>query len=312
MEAQSHPMIRPAALKTEAHLRSNVRDTALIFEGGGMRASYTAGILVNLLEQGIYFDYVAGISAGASHSANYLSRDPERARRAFIDLVEDPEFGGWKYFFKGQGFFRSDYIYERTPLAEGTMPFDFETFRRNPARLRIGAFDQNTGDFVVFRNEDIHRIEDLMKAVRASSSMPIFMPPTPFGEQMLIDGGLGPGGGIALEIARQDGMKRFFVVLSRERGYRKKPPRFKGFIKAYYRKAPLVVEAMYTRYQRYNETLETLEQLEREGAAYLVYPDLMPVSNREIDRDKLVGSYLLGYGQGRRDLGAWKAFLGLE
>jgi predicted patatin/cPLA2 family phospholipase len=29
---------------------NNIQDTALIFEGGGMRASYTAGFLNNLLE----------------------------------------------------------------------------------------------------------------------------------------------------------------------------------------------------------------------------------------------------------------------
>ncbi|MDD3931624.1 MAG: patatin-like phospholipase family protein, partial [Eubacteriales bacterium] len=54
-------------------LTNNIHDVALIFEGGGMRASYTAGIVKTLLENELYFDYVAGISAGASHCVNYLS-----------------------------------------------------------------------------------------------------------------------------------------------------------------------------------------------------------------------------------------------
>lgn len=58
------------------HLHSNVLHTALIFEGGGMRASYTAAVAVALLEAGIHIDWVAGISAGASNTANYISRDP--------------------------------------------------------------------------------------------------------------------------------------------------------------------------------------------------------------------------------------------
>ncbi len=57
-------------------MQNNIFDTALIFEGGGMRASYTAGVVNTLLENELYFDFVAGISAGASHSVNYLSRDP--------------------------------------------------------------------------------------------------------------------------------------------------------------------------------------------------------------------------------------------
>lgn len=290
-------------------LVSNIIDTALIFEGGGMRASYTAGFLVNLLENHIYFDYVAGISAGASHSVNYLSRDIERAKRSFVDLVLDPEFGGWKSFFRGDGYFRSDYIYEQTPFKGGTLPFDFETFQKNTARLRIGAFDRDTGEFVVFKKEDIHEIQDLMKIVRASSSMPIFMPPTRFGGQVLVDGGIGPGGGIALDIAKKDGFKKFFVILTREKGYSKKPPKFGGLIKSYYRRYPLVVEAMYQRYETYNKTLEELKQLESEGKAFLVYPDQMPISNRETDYNKLAASYLLGYAQGKRDVGDWKNWL---
>jgi len=290
-------------------LESNIKDTALIFEGGGMRASYTAGFLVNLLEHKLYFDYVAGISAGASHSVNYLSRDIERAKRSFVDLVRDPEFGGWKSFFKGEGYFRSDYIYEQTPVQGGTLPFDFETFQRNSARLRIGAFDRDSGEFVVFKKEDIHEISDLMKIVRASSSMPIFMPPTRFGGQVLVDGGIGPGGGIALDIAKQDGFKKFFVILTREKGYSKKPPKFGGLIKSYYRRYPLVVEAMLERYATYNRTLEELKELESEGKALLVYPDQMPISNRETDYDKLAASYLLGYAQGKRDVEKWERWL---
>ena len=34
-----------------------------------MRASYTAGFVTMLLEQQLYFDYVAGISAGSSHAS---------------------------------------------------------------------------------------------------------------------------------------------------------------------------------------------------------------------------------------------------
>ncbi|MEA4900935.1 patatin family protein [Desulfitobacterium sp.] len=289
---------------------NNIKDTALIFEGGGMRASYTAGILNNLLENEIYFDYVAGISAGSSHCVNYLSRDTERAKRSFVDLVLEPNFGGWKFFFKGEGFFNSRYIYEETSYPDAALPFDYQTFINNPAQLRIGTFERDSGEIKYYTKEDIHDIKDIMKIVRSSSSMPIFMPPTHYGEHYYIDGGL--GGGIALDIAKRDKMQKFFVILTREKGYRKRPLKFKGAIKAYYRKYPLVAEAMINRYVKYNQTLEELEQLEREGKAFLVYPDIMPVSNREINFNKLSESYKLGYAQGRRDLQRWKEFLAIE
>lgn len=288
-------------------IANNIHDTALIFEGGGMRASYTAGILNNLLENEIYFDYVAGISAGSSHSVNYLSRDIERAKRSFVDLVMDPQFGGWRSFFTGEGYFRAQYIYEETPYPDASLPFDFETFMANPAKLRIGTFERDSGEIVYYTKEDIHDITDLMKIVRASSSMPIFMPPTYYDGHYYVDGGL--GGGIAYDIAKKDGMQKFFVVLSRQKGYRKQPVKYKGAIKAYYRKFPIVTEALLNRHVIYNRTLDELEELESEGKACLVYPEIMPVSNREVNYHKLAESYRLGYQQGRRDFSKWLEFL---
>ncbi|MEL1135033.1 patatin family protein [Desulfitobacterium sp. THU1] len=288
-------------------ITNNIKDTALIFEGGGMRASYTAGFLNTLIESELFFDYVAGISAGSSHCVNYLSRDTERAKRSFVDIVLDPKFGGWRSFFQGEGFFRSQYIYEETHYSEALLPLDFSAFMGNPAQLRIGVFERDRGELKYYTKEDIHDVKDLVKIVRSSSSMPIFMPPTYYDGHYYVDGGL--GGGIALDIAKKDGLKKFFVVLTRKKGYRKSPAQFKGFIKAYYRRYPNVVEAMLKRHIIYNQTLEELEQLEREGKAFLVYPEEMPVSNREINFSKLSESYRLGYEQGQRDVSKWKEFL---
>jgi predicted patatin/cPLA2 family phospholipase len=288
-------------------ITNNIHDTALIFEGGGMRASYTAGFLNNLLENQIYFDYVAGISAGSSHSVNYLSRDINRSERSFVDLVLDPNFGSWKSFFRGEGFFRAHYIYEETPYPDASLPFDIDTFMANPARLRIGAFERDSGEVVYYSKEDIRDLQDLMKIVRSSSSMPIFMPPTFYNDHYYVDGGL--GGGIALDIAKKDGMKKFFVVLTREKGYRKTPVKYTRAIRAYYRKYPAVTEALLNRHKIYNEILDELEQLASEGKAYLVYPDTMPVSSREVNYHKLRESYRLGYEQGKRDLPKWEKFL---
>lgn len=294
-------------MKNEAMVTNNIKNTALIFEGGGMRASYTAGFATTLLENGLYFDYVTGISAGSSHTVNYLSRDIERTKKSFVDTVLDPKFGGWKYFFKGEGFFRAEYIYEQTPYPDAALPFDYETFRKNTAKLRIGAFNCEQGHMEYFSKDDMKEMLDVLKIVRASSSMPFFMPPTIYNGQMYVDGGI--SGGIPLDIAKHDGYDKFFVVLTRERGYRKKPIKFQGLIKAYYRKYPKVVEAMLTRHIEYNRTLEELEQLERENKAYLVYPNTMPISNKETNHKRLADCYEMGYHQGQMELSLWREFL---
>ena len=48
----------------QASLTINQPDVALIFEGGGMRNSYTAPVVVELLARNINFGRVYGISAG--------------------------------------------------------------------------------------------------------------------------------------------------------------------------------------------------------------------------------------------------------
>ncbi|NBG88445.1 patatin-like phospholipase family protein [Isachenkonia alkalipeptolytica] len=288
-------------------IQSNIYDTALIFEGGGMRASYTAGFVNQLLENELYFDYVAGISAGASHSVNYLSRDQERTRKSFVELVKDPNFGGWGSLIKGEGYFRAKYIYEDTPHKNAALPLDFETFMDNPAKMRVGAFDINKGEIVYLKKEEVREMKDLMKMVRASSSMPMFMPITEFKGRNYLDGGI--AGGVALEAAKKDGYKKYFVILTRPKGYRKSPVKFGPLIKAYYRKYPKVVEALLTRHIRYNQTLDELEAMEKSGKAFLVYPDQMPISNRERNFEKLAKTYELGYRQGKRDVEKWKRFL---
>ena len=44
----------------------------MVLEGGGMRGLYTAGVLDELMEQGIYADSTVGVSAGAIFGCNLL------------------------------------------------------------------------------------------------------------------------------------------------------------------------------------------------------------------------------------------------
>lgn len=292
-------------------LRSNVTDTALLFEGGGMRASYTSAMVVALLEAGIHLDFVAGISAGSSNTANYLSRDAWRARHSFVDFAADPRFGDWKTFVRGDGLFNAKYIYEETGLPDQALPYDWDTYRANPASLRIGAFDAETGEPVWWGREDTPAIQDLMVRVRASSTMPVLMPPVHLDGRTYVDGALGPDGGIPVSAAEEAGYDRFLAVLTRERDYVKGPERFPRFYQRYFRRHPAIAEALLTRWKRYNHTREKLFDLERQGRAYLFVPERMPVSNGERNVARLRASHEAGLAQARREIPAIRDFLDL-
>jgi predicted patatin/cPLA2 family phospholipase len=290
-------------------LTSNVTDVALIFEGGGMRVAHSAPVVTTLLEAGIHFDFVAGISAGSSCTVNYLSRDALRARRSFVEFAADPHFGSVWTFLRGKGWFNAGYIYEETGGPDQALPFDFATFAANPAQCRIGSFECDTGEMIYWAKDDLATLPALMRRVRASSTMPILMPPVRIDEHTYVDGALGPSGGFAIDAARAAGFSRFFVVMSQEREYRKEPNKWPGVFRAWFRKFPAVAEAVNERWKNYNRTREELFDLQSSGAAYLFIPERMTVSNSTVEVARLRASYDAGLAQAQRELPQWREFL---
>src|SRR5699024_6072666 len=102
-----------ASLNDLASEAINAHDTALIFEGGGMRNSYTAACVKKLIDNGVEFGWVVGVSAGASHAVNFLSLDSFRAVESVVEFAKNPSFGGLSSMLRGTGYFNAEFIYER-------------------------------------------------------------------------------------------------------------------------------------------------------------------------------------------------------
>ena len=117
-----------------------IDDTALVFEGGGMRNAYTAALVSRLIAEGINFPHISGVSAGSSHLCNFTSRDAIRSHATFVDLVEDPEFGGLKHFRKGHGYFNAEYIYQRSATPTAPCPSTWTRSWRTRQTTRVATF----------------------------------------------------------------------------------------------------------------------------------------------------------------------------
>lgn len=283
-------------------------DTALLIEGGGMRCSYTAAAVDKLLVHGVQFGWVGGISGGATHAVSYLSGDRYRVRTNFVEFAADPNFGGFGSLLRGRGYFNAEYIYGRSPSLNLPQPFDYEAVVQNPAQLCISAVELETGTPFYWSKEDVHDAADLMGKVRASSTLPILMPiPTIDGKQFA-DGALGPSGGIPLEAAIKAGFQKFFVLLSRERGYRKGPLDHPRALRSILRRYPMVAELLEDRHERYNETLDQLYELEANGQAYLFTPEGPLVSSTERKLERLRASFDAGGVQSAVEWPRWKEF----
>ena len=288
-------------------LKSNVFKTALLFEGGSMRAAYTCAVAAELLENGIHFDNVYGVSAGSSNTVNYVSRDINRTIASFTDFVNMENIGDWTTFLQHKGMFNAHFIYQEAGLPDGPMPFDIDTFVASPAKATIVAFERDTGRDLFFRKEDLSTLDDLMLRVRASSTVPVLMPPPQVNGKYCYDGGFAVGGGLPLERIRDDGFDRVFIVRTRPRGYRKTGDN--NWANTFFRRYPAMRDAVLTRNERYNAACDLVEKWERDGQAYVFYSDDITLDGTERDYDELCRNFELGRAQIRREWGRLLDFL---
>jgi len=290
-----------------------IDDTALVFEGGGMRNAYTAALVSRLIAEGINFPHISGVSAGSSHLCNFTSRDAQRSHDTFVDLVEDPEFGGLKHFRKGHGYFNAEYIYQQICYPDGALPFNMDTFLANPAITRVATFNASRGEERWFSKEEMSTLDTLGPIIRASSTLPILMPPVEIDGDTYVDGALGPNGGLPFDQPLREGYRKLLVVLTRPRDFVKDPmPASVGaLLRTAYRSFPSVFEGVALRTDRYNAGRRFLFELEERGHPSVPPPETLWTNNPGAGRERLEATYRAGLVQAVREMPAIKAFLGL-
>ncbi|MCQ9330301.1 patatin-like phospholipase family protein [Corynebacterium phoceense] len=285
----------------------DARNTALIFEGGGMRNSYTAACVAKLIEEDVQFGWVGGVSAGASHAVNYLSHDAWRAKESFVDFAHNPSFGGVSSLLRGTGYFNAEYIYERSSDEE--LPFDFEAFLANPAEMNLATTRADTGESVYITRADIHEQSDMNMYVRASSTLPLIMPLRFIDGVPYVDGALGESGGISIGQAEKAGYEKFLFVGTHPRGYVRPQVTRRRTVRRVLGRYPAVAEALIQRPDRYNASKDRLLELEKEGRAQLFFPEDMQVASTEKNVAKLRANFDAGRAQMYAEWPAWKEFL---
>lgn len=263
--------------------------TGLVLEGGGMRGVFTCGVLDSFMDRGIRFPYVIGVSAGACNGLSYMSGQRGRAKFSNIDLLEKYHYIGLKYLLRKHNIMDFDLLFHDFP--ERILPYDYQAYFDNPARYVMVTTNCLTGEANYL--EEKKNKERVIDIVRASSSLPFVCPIARVDGIPMLDGGIVDS--IPLLRARADGCRKNVVVLTRNRGYRKKiqGTRVPRFI---YKEYPLLRAAINRRSLLYNEQLEQIEKLEEQGEVIVIRP-IRPVEVDRIERDtkKLLALYEEGY-----------------
>jgi predicted patatin/cPLA2 family phospholipase len=275
------------------------RNTGLVLEGGGMRGVFTSGVLDAFMKHDLYFPYVVAVSAGACNGLSYMSRQPRRARYSNIDMLRKYDYISLKRLLTQGSIFDPNILYERFP--NEIVPFDYETYRENPAVYEIVTTNCLTG-----RAEYLTEKTDpkrLTAIVKASSSLPYVAQITEVDGVPMLDGGIVDS--IPVVRAIDKGYSPNVVILTRNRGFRSSEPDIK-VPKLFYGEYPRLRVALSRRVEEYNKQLELIERMEDWGEVICIRPERpMEVDRLCRDVEKLEALYEEGFMLGEQFVSSW-------
>ena len=265
----------------------------LVLEGGALRGLYSAGVIDVLMEAGIEFDGLVGVSAGAAFGCNYKSRQPGRPLRYNLRFARDWRYCSFRSLLLTGDLFGAQYAYHTLPNELDL--FDNDAFECNPMAFWAVCTDVETGEAVYKRLE--HGGDLTYDWIRASASMPLCSRVVELEGRKLLDGGIADS--IPLEFMVKQGFERNVVVLTQPANYVKHPNRFVPLMRlGQLRHYPHFTEAVAHRHEMYNAELNYVRQCEVQGQALVFRPDSpLPIGHTSHDPEEMRRVYDIGREQ---------------
>ena len=278
--------------------------TGLVLEGGGMRGLFSAGVMDVMLEHGIRFDGIVGVSAGATFGCNYKSHQLGRVLRYNIRFKDNPRYMGLRSLLRTGDLVGAEFSYHTLPNELDV--FDFDTFINDPAEFHVVCTDVETGEPVYHRIDDMD--DEGLDWIRASASMPLVSRPVSLGGHLLLDGGISDS--IPLRYFQGQGFDRNVVILTQPKGFFKRRTKLMPLFHLFMRRYPAIVQAMSRRHLMYNDELSYLDEQERRGNILLICPqDTLPIGRTEQKEAKMRHVYGMGQQTGEDMIQTIKDFL---
>ena len=266
--------------------------TGLILEGGAVRGIFTAGVLDRLMEEGINFPYVIGVSAGGGNAMSYVSCQVGRTCR-MINVPRNESYYGFRQFLGSGKIINLDKMAYEYPYKQ--FPFDFDTYYNSGIETEYVCTCLETGEAEYFSEYEDN--ERLLTIAKATCSVPMLCAPVELDGKHYLDGSIADS--IPIEHALEMGCDKLVIILTKPGSAT--PPtdyaKYKKVINSMYKKYPNFVEACMTRVERYKETVALMNKLEEEGRAFVFRPSLPAISKFEKNSDKIMESYHDGYSQ---------------
>ena len=268
-------------------------DAGLIFEGGGMRGAYTAGVIDALIEEDIEFTNVYGVSSGACHATTYLSKQFGRARRIIVDYAYDHRFFSFLNLLTTGNAFGIKFLFQTLP--HDLDPYDYTTAYANPAKFYVGAINIRTGETEYLLIKDV---DAEWRKIAATMALPIISRTVKVDGKRYLDGGISDS--LPLQRSIDDGNKKTVMILTQDSTYRKPVNKLVPLIAIWYCFFPKLVKKVATRHIRYNKALEQIEKEQIAGTVFVIRPKKpVNIGRLEKNKRKTQNLYEDGYKDGK-------------
>lgn len=272
-----------------------------------MRGIFSAGVMDVMMENGIRFDGIIGVSAGAAFGVNYKSGQIGRAIRYNAKYCHDKRYCGIGPLLKTGNLFNTDFCYGEVPLKLDI--FDFDAFEKDPTTFYITCTDVESGKPVY--HEYTGRKDHGFDWIRASASLPLVSQIVEIDGAKLLDGGISDS--IPVAYFESIGYSKNVVILTQPQNYRKEKNRMLPLIRMKYRKYPNLIKALENRHLMYNAELDLIAKQEKRGELFVIRPDSpLPVKRAEKDPAKLKACYEIGRQTAEKELARLIAFMKAE
>lgn len=261
----------------------------LILEGGGMKGTYTAGVLDFFLEKGLEFSSCYGVSAGAVNLCSYLSKQKGRGYRSLAEYMGNDRICGWHSLLTEGNIINSKFAYDLVP--NYLLPFDRKTYEEYTGKVFAVVTNVEEGKAEYL---SMHGFEQAMRAVHASTALPFVSKIVEVEGRKYLDGGIADP--IPIHRSILDGNEKNVIILTKEEGYVRQRSGNLSLIKIRYHRYPKIYEVMKEHHLSYNETIEYIQRLEKEGKAFVIRPkEKNTISRLEKNEAKMRALYESGY-----------------
>ena len=283
----------------------NGKRSALILEGGAMRGLFTSGILDVFLDEGITFDTVIGVSAGAAFGCNYKSKQKGRVLRYNLRFRNDWRYSSLRSLLLTGNIFGAEFCYDTIPNKLDI--FDAAAFKENPMEFIMVATEAESGKPYYYKAED-GGSKDLLW-MRASASMPIVSRAVEIDGKKYLDGGISDP--IPYHHAKELGFDKIAVVLTQPIDYIKKNSSSASICSLLYQgRMKGIANAMKKRADLYNRERDEIFEDMKMNKVFVIAPDRsLGVGHIEKDEDKLKACYECGAAKAKSIKESLKEYL---